>query len=123
MAAHKVWRKAFLKSLADQGVVRRGCEDAGVGPTTAHNNLRSDPKFAAQWQESLDLAADALESEIRRRAFAGSDLLAIFLMKGLRPEKFREKVFISTAELDKLIERELAVLKGEDDTQESEAVN
>ena len=66
-----MWRKAFLKSLSDQGVVRVACEDAGVDPTTAYNNRRSDPQFAAQWQESLDLAADALESEIRRRAFAG----------------------------------------------------
>ncbi len=122
MGAHRVWRKAFLKSLADCGIVRAACEEAGVDPKTAYNNRNSDPEFAAQWQASLDLAADALESEIRRRAFAGSDLLAIFLMKGLRPEKFREKVFISSAQLDKLIERELATLKGEDE-QESEAVN
>jgi len=53
----------------------------------------------------------------------GSDLLAIFLMKGLRPEKFREKVFISTAQLDKLIERELATLRGEEERQSSEVVN
>lgn len=97
-------------------------QQIGVDPKTAYNNRNSDPEFAAQWQASLDLAADSLESEIRRRAFAGSDLLAIFLMKGLRPEKFREKVFISSAQLDKLIERELATLKGEDE-QESEAVN
>jgi hypothetical protein len=124
VAAHKIWRKAFLKSLADCGIVRAACEEAGVDPKTAYNNRNSDPEFAAQWQASLDLAADSLESEIRRRAFAGSDLLAIFLMKGLRPEKFREKVFISSAQLDKLIERELAVLKGEDEAEEpTEAVN
>ena len=126
MAAHKIWRKAFLKSLADCGIVRVACEEAGIEPKTAYNNRKSDPEFAAEWQAALDLAADSLEAEIRRRAFAGSDLLAIFLMKGLRPEKFREKVYISSAQLDQLIERELAVLKGEEPQEadtEPEAVN
>ena len=122
MGAHKVWRKAFLKSLADCGIVRAACEEAGIDPKTAYNHRNSDPEFAAQWQAGLDFAADLLESEIRRRAFSGSDLLAIFLMKALRPERFREKVFISTAQLDKLIERELATLKG-DEPELSEAVN
>jgi hypothetical protein len=122
MSAHKVWRKGFLKSLADGGIVRAAAEAVGISPKAAYNLRHSDPEFAAEWQASLDLAADSLESEIRRRAFAGSDLLAIFLMKGLRPEKFREKVYVSTAQLDQLIERELATLKGEDETA-SEAVN
>jgi hypothetical protein len=121
MAAHKIWRKAFLKALADGGIVRAACEEAGIDPKTAYNNRKSDPAFAQEWQDALDLAADSLESEIRRRAFAGSDLLAIFLMKGLRPEKFREKVYVSAAELDKMIERELAKLK-EEEPQESETI-
>jgi hypothetical protein len=43
-------------------------------------------------------------------------------MKGVRPEKFREKVYVSTRELEKMIEKELAVLKG-DERAESETVN
>jgi hypothetical protein len=115
MGAHNIWKKAFIKSLSNCGIVRHACEEAGVDIKTVYNKRKKDPDFAAEWQESLDLAADELEGEIRRRAFAGSDLLAIFLMKGLRPEKFREKVYISTAQLDQLIERELATLKGEDE--------
>ncbi|MEP6820246.1 MAG: hypothetical protein ABJA18_11980 [bacterium] len=123
MSAHKVWRKAFLKSLADCGIVRAAAEEAGISPKAAYNLRHSDPEFAADWQASLDLAADSLEGEIRRRAFAGSDLLAIFLMKGLRPEKFREKVYVSTAQLDTMIERELSKLKDEQPEEPTEAVN
>ena len=32
-----------------------------------------------------------MEAEARRRAMAGSDLLLIFLLKGLKPEKYRER--------------------------------
>ena len=43
-------------------------------------------------------------------------------MNGLRPEKFREKVFIPAAQLDAMIERELAKLKDEDSTEARAAV-
>ena len=84
---------------------------------TFRNNRHKDAQFAADWQTALDLAADALESDIRKRALAGSDLLEVFLMKGLRPEKFTERAYIPAAELDKLIECELATLKGEEETE------
>ncbi len=32
-----------------------------------------------------------MEAEARRRAFAGSDTLLIFLLKGARPDKYRER--------------------------------
>jgi hypothetical protein len=63
----------------------------------------------------------AAESGITRRAMAGSDLLLIFLLKGLRPEKYRERVTLPPHELDKLIEQALAERRGEE--QLSETVN
>lgn len=52
---------------------------------------------------------DALEDEIRKRAFAGSDVLLMFMLKGIRPQKWREsRATIPPAELNKLIEVELA---------------
>ncbi len=60
MSAHRVWRKAFLKSLADCGIVRVACDEAGIDSKTAYNNRNSDPEFAEAWQSALDLAADSL---------------------------------------------------------------
>jgi hypothetical protein len=94
---------------------------------------KANPDFAKRWQEALDEAADILEKEAWRRAAEGteepvfhkgdicghvrrySDNLLMFMLKGMRPEKFREKVYVSTSEIDKLIERELATLRGEGD--------
>lgn len=62
----------------------------------------------------MQQAADVLEREATRKAMAGSDLLIIFLLKGLRPEKYRERVTLPPAELDKLIEQALGERRGEE---------
>ena len=48
-----------------------------------------------------------------------SDLLLMFLLKGLRPEKFRDKFSMPQHELEKMIERELRILKGEEQANEN----
>lgn len=54
------------------------------------------------------MAADTLEDEARKRAFNGSEVLLMFLLKGIRPQKWREsRATIRPAELNKMIEVEL----------------
>lgn len=56
------------KPFSSRWLIAASCEQLAkrqkVDPKTAYNNRNSDPEFAAQWQEALDLAADSLESEI-----------------------------------------------------------
>jgi len=98
---------AFLAALAATCSVTRACEAAGLGRRTAYE-WREDPKFAARWEEAKRIGAEALEDECIRRAHEGvdepffyqgdkcgtvrkySDTLAIFLLKGAMPEKYRE---------------------------------
>ncbi len=60
-----------------------------------------------------------LEDEARKRAFAGSDVLLMFLLKGIRPQRWREsRATLPPAELNKMIEVELkrlAAAKNEDE--------
>jgi hypothetical protein len=111
------WKALFLKHLADCGNVRLAADAAGVSRTVAYDHRESDKGFAADWARAMDDAADALEAEARRRAVEGlvqkkftkdgspvvdpetgkqyferaySDTLLVFLLKGARPEKFRD---------------------------------
>lgn len=77
---------------------------------TAYNWRSENSEFAQQWEIAKEAGVDALEDEARRRAFEGtakpvfhqgvecgtiqeySDTLTIFLLKGARPEKYRERV-------------------------------
>lgn len=102
------WEKGFLAALGLTGNVLRACRAAGVGRTTAYELREEAPDFRAAWDEALDEAMDRLEAEAWRRAVKGvrkpvyqqglhvgdvqeySDTLLIFLLKGGRPEKYRE---------------------------------
>lgn len=101
----------FLSALnQSQGNVSDACEVVGIGRRTAYEWREDDKQFATQWDEIVDKHMDALESEIYRRAHQGtekpvfyqgeqcgviqeySDTLAMFILKGHRPDKYRENV-------------------------------
>lgn len=83
---------------------------ARIGRTAVYEHRNQDPAFRAAWDEAVETACDALEAEAWRRAKDGvrkpvyqggekvgevreySDTLLIFLLKGHRPERFRERV-------------------------------
>lgn len=86
------WRERFLSLLSDYGNVTVAAQGAGISRLTAYRHRHADPLFAQQWEAALDLGTDGLEDEARRRAVSGSDTLLIFMLKALRPEKYRERV-------------------------------
>lgn len=98
---------AFLAALAATCNVTRACEAVGIARTTAYE-WREDEDFAERWEKAKRIGAEALEDECVRRAMEGtdepvfhlgaecgtirkySDTLAIFLLKGAMPDKYRE---------------------------------
>lgn len=107
-------RELFLKELTRRGSVSDAARKAGVGRRTVYQWREAEPDFAAAWDEALETAIDALESEAWRRAREGvekpligrvakdtdgiittvreySDSLMTTLLKAHRPEKYRER--------------------------------
>jgi hypothetical protein len=108
-------RKAsFLTALSTTGIVKSACEIAEVSRDTANAWRRDDKEFTLAWNKALDIAADRVEAEVVRRAVDGvekdvyyqgkvvgqvreySDRMLELLIKGLKPEKFREKAIPDT---------------------------
>jgi hypothetical protein len=117
------WKRAFLRHLRLSGLVLESAQVAEVSRATVYRardtRNRSGPDllraqtFARQWDDALEKAAEAIESEARRRAMEGierqrhlfrngeevstevvrvySDQLLVFLLKALRPERFGDK--------------------------------
>lgn len=101
-------RSKFLEALASGFSVTGAAEQAGIHRGTPYDWRNADPEFAKAWQIALDAGTDRLEDEAWRRAVEGSerpvfqmgaqvgktreysDLLLIFLLKGRRPEKYRD---------------------------------
>lgn len=85
---------------------------AGVGRATAYEHRAAYPEFAAAWDDAIEEAVEALETEARRRAMEGveqpivsngeiiattrrySDTLTIFLLKAHRPQRYRDVVAV-----------------------------
>ena len=81
----------FLEALAQNGIVGLACDIAGIGRRTVYEWRSADDAFAARWYDALQAAGERLEAEARRRATSGSDTLLIFLLKGIYPEKYRDR--------------------------------
>lgn len=109
------WRDPFLGTLAATGNVSSAIIAASVSRAFVYEERKRDEAFAAAWDGALDEAADVMEREAWRRAVEGvekpvfgslggrlgsgkigsvqeySDTLLIFLLKGARPEKYRDR--------------------------------
>lgn len=114
-------KKAFLSAFRECGNVRRACEAAGVGRSSHYRWRDNDPAYREAYELAREDAADVLEEEAYRRAVEGyeepvgwyrgkaggvvrrySDTLLIFQLKGLRPQKYADRVQLkgSLANLD-----------------------
>jgi hypothetical protein len=102
-------KETFLKEYANCGVVRYAAEKVGISRDLHYKWMNNDPVYAKAFEDACEEASDVMEKEARRRAIEGidkpiyyegervdtvkeySDTLLIFLMKGARPGKYREK--------------------------------
>lgn len=102
-------KRAFLAALAKTGNIAAASRAARCDRSCYYDWRKGDKAFAEAAKAALEEAADLLELEARRRAADGvlepvfyrgrkvalvkrySDTLLIFLLKGIRPEKFRER--------------------------------
>lgn len=105
-------RQAYLDALCETGVQTYALRKAGLSYSSLQG-WRKDPEFVEAEQLAKEEAADLLEVEAFRRAHHGvtrtkyngtgkdaveyeeqaySDTLLIFLLKGAKPDKFKERV-------------------------------
>lgn len=105
-------RKQYLRAYARWGIVTRALKEIGLTRTWLKWNRDRFPEFDQQCTEALQEATERLEEEARRRAFDGtkrpvffkgqkcgyiqeySDSLLMFLLKGRKPEVYRENATV-----------------------------
>lgn len=102
-------KRAFLAAMAEVGNITRAAELADVARSQHYVWITEDPAYVEAFAAAEEEAADRLETEARRRAVQGveepvwqmgkymgtiqkySDTLLIFLLKGARPEKYKDR--------------------------------
>jgi hypothetical protein len=86
-----------LRRLALGYSVSSACQFARIGRTSYYQWRKDDPAFALAADAAIEEGTDRLEDEAMRRAMQRkepSDTLLIFLLKGRRPEKFRDNATV-----------------------------
>jgi hypothetical protein len=102
-------RAKFLEALRSTCNVSKSRELSRIGKSALYDWRKDDADFRREWDEALDVGADVLEDEAKRRAVQGvrepvfqggklvgeiqkySDTLLIFLLKGAKPEKYNDR--------------------------------
>lgn len=98
----------FISALSVCGNVSQAAKDADLDRVMLYQEREKDEAFRAEWEKASAIGIAALEDEACRRAYDGwdepvfhkgaecgtvrkfSDTLLIFLLKGHKPEKYRE---------------------------------
>lgn len=62
----------------------------GITSRKVRSEMTSNPAFAVLVNDSLLDATELLEASAFKRALEGDNLMTIFLLKGLKPEKYRD---------------------------------
>jgi AcrR family transcriptional regulator len=101
--------EVFLEELRQHATVKRAAKAAKIHHSTVYERLAKDEVFRRAVEEALEVGAVALEQEAIRRAVEGvkepvfyqgqkvdtvtrySDTLLIFLLKGLKPERYKDR--------------------------------
>lgn len=100
----------FLNNLSERPNVSVAAMAAGLDRNALYLCKKENSAFAKAWDEAYELGVDGLEEEAERRANKGvkkgiyykgrrvateyqySDVLLMFMLKGKRPDTFRERV-------------------------------
>jgi len=117
-------KRAYLKALEQVGAITVAADSAGISRLTPLDWRAKDPDFVAAEQTALSNFADRLEREAVRRAVRGirkkkftgkgeavidpdtgeqyierefSDTLLIFMLKGARPDKYKDRLDVRVA--------------------------
>lgn len=105
-------KAAFLAAYRQVGNIARAAELSKVSRNSHYEWMEGDPEYPAKFDEATQESIEKLETEARRRAVEGveeavwhngervgavrkySDTLLIFLLKGARPEKYRDNYIL-----------------------------
>jgi len=106
-------KRAFLVAFAELGVITYACRAAQIPRATYYVWMERDERFVMLRNQAEAIAIEKMEAEAHRRAVYGvdkpvfyqgarvatmkeySDVLLIFLLKGAKPEKYKERLDVN----------------------------
>jgi hypothetical protein len=85
------WKEIFLRSLAIVPVIKVACMEAKISRKSAYKWREKDAQFKADWDDAREQGIDVLEANLFNRGVKTDTTAAIFLLKNLRPDVYRDR--------------------------------
>jgi hypothetical protein len=101
----EIAKAPFLAAFSRCGSLSKAAKRAKVDRRTHYNWLKDDSWYLQAFQQAVIEAGDSLQDKLTEMAFEGNVTAAIFLLKGLKPATFKdrlEQVNIQDLDIDKL---------------------
>ncbi len=83
-------QQMYIIGFATRGTKKGACQLAGVTFGVVNKWMESK-EFSGALQNAVEIARDALEEELLRRAMNGSDKLLLEAVKASKPDKYNKK--------------------------------
>jgi hypothetical protein len=83
-------KRAFLAAYSRCGSISQAAKRPKVDRRTHYNWFREDLAYREAFQQASIEACDALEDRMKELAFDGNVAAGIFMLKSLRPEKYKD---------------------------------
>jgi hypothetical protein len=90
-------KQKALKAYIETGTITGACSHAEITRATWMDWVRNDAAFNEAVRDAQESIADNLEAAALKRAHEGSDALMVFLLKGLRRNKYVNYVEVDHA--------------------------
>ena len=84
------WQDKFLDAFAEEGNLQAAADIANITRQTVYNRLNDDPAFCEKHDEAYARFCASIEREIKRRGFAGSDMLLMAMANRHMPNEYRQ---------------------------------
>jgi hypothetical protein len=103
-------KRAFLAAFSRCGSISKAAKRAKIDRSTHYEWKREDPAYLKRYEEAIIEAGDALEDMLHEEAIDHKNITAaFFLLKGLRPDKYRERATLEHAGAVDVIKRVIGV--------------
>lgn len=88
-------KDTFLLFLSQGNTATYAARAIGMTRQALYKHADNDAEFKKQWENAVEEGIDTLEDEAINRAKDSSDTLLIFMLKGARPDKYRERLEVN----------------------------
>ena len=85
------WRKLYCRHLESSGNIAAAAKKAGISRQTVYHHMNVDAEFNQECDNAIALFCANIEGEMKKRAFAGSDLLLLAMARRHMPSEYRER--------------------------------